>query len=191
LEVIITLLNIIQITQTYIKFTSLFLNSCSGVGLFFTLFTCITFMKFNTTPIIMASGRELCYVLLLGIALCYLMTFIILAKPSFVTCILLRVGLGLCLCICYSAIFTKTNRISRIFNRKTTSIQRPSYTSPRSQIVICFGKQKYREMISYNELEIASISTFINCIELNPMVTFVFVHESDFIIFAPLKPSYS
>ena len=109
----------------------------------FTLLTAITFMRYNTTPIIMASGRELCYVLLTGIALCYVMTFIILAPPSKSTCILLRAGLGLGLCICYSAIFTKTNRISRIFNRGVKSIKRPSYTSPRSQIVICLGKLSF------------------------------------------------
>ncbi|XP_069990587.1 metabotropic glutamate receptor 7 [Penaeus vannamei] len=109
----------------------------SALGLLCTLLTTITFIRFNTTPVIMASGRELCYVLLFGIALCYLMTFIILAPPSTPTCALLRVGLGLGLCICYSAIFTKTNRISRIFNRGIKSIKRPSYTSPRSQIVIC------------------------------------------------------
>ncbi|XP_050687348.1 metabotropic glutamate receptor 7-like [Eriocheir sinensis] len=111
----------------------------SSLGLLCTLLTTLTFIRFNTTPVIMASGRELCYVLLSGIALCYLMTFVILAPPSVPTCALLRVGLGLGLCICYSAIFTKTNRISRIFNRGIKSIKRPSYTSPRSQIVICSG----------------------------------------------------
>ncbi|XP_064084977.1 metabotropic glutamate receptor 8-like isoform X2 [Macrobrachium nipponense] len=111
----------------------------SSLGLLFTLLTTITFIRYNTTPVIMASGRELCYVLLAGIALCYLMTFVILAPPSTSTCALLRIGLGTGLCICYSAIFTKTNRISRIFNRGMKSIKRPSYTSPRSQIVICMG----------------------------------------------------
>ncbi|XP_071547188.1 metabotropic glutamate receptor 8-like isoform X2 [Panulirus ornatus] len=111
----------------------------SSLGLLCTLLTTVTFIRFNTTPVIMASGRELCYVLLSGIALCYLMTFVILAPPSTSTCALLRIGLGLGLCICYAAIFTKTNRISRIFNRGIKSIKRPSYTSPRSQIVICLG----------------------------------------------------
>ncbi|XP_069942586.1 metabotropic glutamate receptor 8-like [Cherax quadricarinatus] len=111
----------------------------SSLGLLCTLLTTLIFIRFNTTPVIMASGRELCYVLLSGIALCYMMTFVILATPSVPSCALLRLGLGLGLCICYSAIFTKTNRISRIFNRGIKSIKRPSYTSPRSQIVICLG----------------------------------------------------
>ena len=85
----------------------------------------------------MASGRELCYVLLSGFICCYGMTFIMVAKPTVVTCTLLRLGLGLSLSICYAALFTKTNRISRIFNRGVKAmVKRPSYTSPKSQLMI-------------------------------------------------------
>ena len=93
--------------------------------------------RFNKTPVIMASGRELCYVLLFGFISCYGMTFIMVAKPTIYTCTLLRLGLGLSLAICYAALFTKTNRISRIFNRGVKAmVKRPSYTSPRSQLMI-------------------------------------------------------
>ncbi|CAG0880568.1 unnamed protein product [Cyprideis torosa] len=109
----------------------------SSIGILLTLFTFSVFIRYNRTPVIMASGRELCYVLLFGILMCYMVTFVIISKPSTGICLLQRVGLGLCLCICYAAILTKTNRISRIFNRGIKSIKRPSYTSPKSQIVIC------------------------------------------------------
>lgn len=88
----------------------------------------------------MASGRELCYVLLSGILLCYGMTFVILARPTVNRCACLRIGLGLCLSLCYSAIFIKTNRISRIFNCGVKAVSRPIYTSPISQIAICLCK---------------------------------------------------
>ncbi|XP_054163872.1 metabotropic glutamate receptor 8-like [Oppia nitens] len=112
--------------------------SFASLGIFATLFTIAVFLRFNDTPIIMASGRELCYILLSGIMLCYAMSFVILSKPTLITCTITRIGLSLGLCICYSAILTKTNRISRIFNRGIKNgMKRPSYTSPRSQIVIC------------------------------------------------------
>ncbi|XP_060827422.1 metabotropic glutamate receptor 7-like isoform X2 [Bombus pascuorum] len=111
----------------------------ASIGILSTLFTIIVFIRFNRTPVIMASGRELCYVLLVGILSCYSMSFVILSKPTIWNCTYLRIGLGLCLSICYSAILTKTNRISRIFNRRTKSIKRPSYTSPKSQVVIAIG----------------------------------------------------
>jgi len=67
------------------------------------------------------------------------MTFVLVSKPTLVTCTLSRVGLGLSLALCYAALFTKTNRISRIFNRGLKAmVKRPSYTSPRSQLAICF-----------------------------------------------------
>jgi MFS family permease len=95
--------------------------------------------RYNKTPVIKASGRELCYMLLIGILLCYCMSFVILAPPNIWSCASLRVGIGLCLSICYSAIFIKTNRISRIFNQGVKSIQRPLYTSPISQVAISSG----------------------------------------------------
>lgn len=100
----------------------------------------IVYCSYNRTPVIMASGRELCYVLLFGILSCYGMSFVILSRPTRWNCTNLRIGLGLCLSICYSAILTKTNRISRIFNRSSKSIKRPSYTSPRSQVAIAIGE---------------------------------------------------
>ncbi|KAK2582491.1 hypothetical protein KPH14_004793 [Odynerus spinipes] len=111
----------------------------ASIGILSTLFTTFVFIRFNRTPVIMASGRELCYVLLVGILSCYGMSFVILSKPTKWNCTYLRIGLGLCLSICYSAILTKTNRISRIFNQGTKSIKRPSYTSPKSQVVIAIG----------------------------------------------------
>lgn len=98
------------------------------------------FIKFNATPVIMASGRELCYVMQVGLLLCYVMTFVMVAPPTVVTCAAIRLGLGVSLSLCYAAIFTKTNRISRIFNRGVKAmIKRPSYTSPHSQVVICLS----------------------------------------------------
>ncbi|KAL3289431.1 hypothetical protein HHI36_022856 [Cryptolaemus montrouzieri] len=111
----------------------------SSFGIICCIFTTCVFIRYNKTPVIMASGRELCYVLLSGVMCCYSMSFVILAKPTVETCAVMRVGLGLCLSICYSAIFTKTNRISRIFNRGVKSIKRPLYTSPISQVAIALG----------------------------------------------------
>ena len=109
------------------------------IGVLTTLFVLLVFVRFNNTPVIMASGRELCYVIMVGLMLSYVMTFIMVAKPSLVSCLLLRIGLGLSLSIGYAALLTKTNRISRIFNRGVKAmVKRPSYPRLRSQLVICF-----------------------------------------------------
>ena len=114
--------------------------------------------RFNHTPVIMASGRELCYVLLVGIFMCYFMSFIILSKPTKTVCTVLRIGLGLCLSLCYSAILTKTNRISRIFNQGRKSIKRPKYTSPKSQVAISVGEYYNGDSIALSLSQMLRVS---------------------------------
>jgi hypothetical protein len=46
----------------------------------------VVFILYNRTSVIMASGRELSYVLLSGILASYAMTFVILGAPSIVNC---------------------------------------------------------------------------------------------------------
>nr|KAF6319521.1 glutamate metabotropic receptor 3 [Myotis myotis] len=97
------------------------------------------FIKHNNTPLVKASGRELCYILLFGVGLSYCMTFFYIAKPSPVICALRRLGLGTSFAICYSALLTKTNCIARIFDGVKNGAQRPKFISPSSQVFICLG----------------------------------------------------
>ncbi|CAB4063751.1 GRM8 [Lepeophtheirus salmonis] len=67
----------------------------SSLGIAITLEVVVVFMVYNRTSVIMASGRELSYVLLGGILASYTMTFVILAEPTVFNCTILRLGLGL------------------------------------------------------------------------------------------------
>lgn len=112
--------------------------SVSTLGMTGAGFVIYVFVKYNNTPLIMASGRELCYVLLCGIFLSYITTFILLAKPTIILCTIKRFILGISLCLIYASVLIKTNRIYRIFNRGVKAmVKKPSYTSPKSQICIC------------------------------------------------------
>lgn len=97
------------------------------------------FVRHNNTPLVKASGRELCYILLLGVFMSYAMTFLFLAKPSPAICALRRLGLGTSFAVCYSALLTKTNRIARIFNgvKDGAGAVRPRFISPSSQVSDC------------------------------------------------------
>jgi hypothetical protein len=62
----------------YLTFTSPFTIVpliFSTIGILITSYTIYVFLRYSNTPIIKASGRELCYVLLAGIMSCYLITF--------------------------------------------------------------------------------------------------------------------
>ncbi|XP_076124393.1 metabotropic glutamate receptor 6-like [Alosa pseudoharengus] len=97
-----------------------------------------TFIRFNDTPIVRASGRELSYVLLTGIFLIYLITFLMIAEPGAAVCGFRRLLLGLGMSISYSAMLTKTNRIYRIFEQGKKSVTPPKFISPTSQLIITF-----------------------------------------------------
>ncbi|XP_040473361.1 metabotropic glutamate receptor 6-like [Falco naumanni] len=108
------------------------------LGLMATGFILVTFIKHHETPIVKASGRELSYVLLAGIALVYAITFIMVAEPGVGVCTLRRLFLGLGMTLTYAALLTKTNRIYRIFEQGKRSVTPPRFISPTSQLLITF-----------------------------------------------------
>ncbi|CAL8401179.1 unnamed protein product [Arctogadus glacialis] len=108
-------------------------------GISATLFVVVTFVRYNDTPIVKASGRELSYVLLTGIFLCYANTFLMISTPDVGVCSMRRIFLGLGMSISYAALLTKTNRIYRIFEQGGVSVSAPRLISPASQLVITFA----------------------------------------------------
>ncbi|XP_055077618.1 glutamate receptor, metabotropic 6b isoform X3 [Periophthalmus magnuspinnatus] len=108
------------------------------LGILATTGVIVTFVRFNDTPIVRASGRELSYVLLTGIFLIYFITFLMIAEPSIAVCAFRRLFLGLGMCISNSAMLTKTNRIYRIFEQGKKSVTPPKFISPTSQLIITF-----------------------------------------------------
>ncbi|CAF0930826.1 unnamed protein product [Adineta ricciae] len=130
-----------KLEETYIEILSmqaLLPIGLSLAGNILTLFVVILFYQKRETPIVKASGKELCFIMLGGIHLCYTMTFPFLLKPHIITCIIQRLGIGLGFSMMYAALLTKTNRIARIFtSAKKQGRLRPQYISPNSQVAIC------------------------------------------------------
>uniref|UniRef100_A0A915KQ64 G-protein coupled receptors family 3 profile domain-containing protein n=1 Tax=Romanomermis culicivorax TaxID=13658 RepID=A0A915KQ64_ROMCU len=104
-----------------------------------TVFLLVIFLLHNSTPIVRASGRELSYVIIFGLFLCFAVTPITLVPPSPFVCGVQRFLSGFCFTVVYAAILTKTNRIARIFKSGRRTIRRPHFISPESQLFICGG----------------------------------------------------
>lgn len=119
------------------------------VGIVMTIIVIYLFIQNNDTPLVRASGRELSYMLLFGILVCYCNTFALLARPTIGSCVVQRFGIGVGFSIIYGALLTKTNRISRIFDSASKSAQRPSYISPRSQVIITISLIGKNISVSY------------------------------------------
>ena len=141
----------VEIPQTYLHYTdpiAAVAMSIASIGILATLSTASVFVAHRHTPVVRASGRELSFVLLAGIFLCYVMTFLLLAKPTKFICGMQIVGMGFCFSVCYSAILTKTNRIARIFRAGKRTVKRPKFISPESQLVICASMVACQVIIS-------------------------------------------
>ena len=111
--------------------------SITSLGILLTSIVIWLFYKHRETPVVKASGRELSSVLLGGILLCFAVTYILPLRPSVFSCALQRFLIGICFTIVYSALLTKTNRISRIFNASKKSAKKLNFLSPKSQLIIC------------------------------------------------------
>lgn len=124
---------------TFIRWSSAFaivpaVISCLGIVA--TLAVACLLFHHRDTPVVRASGRELTVILLAGVLVCYLNTFVLLATPTTATCVLQRFGVGVSFSAVYGALLTKTNRIARIFDSASRSAVRPRYISPTSQVCI-------------------------------------------------------
>ncbi|XP_028399442.1 metabotropic glutamate receptor 3-like isoform X2 [Dendronephthya gigantea] len=109
----------------------------SILGFISVICVAVIFAKFNQTPLVKASGRELSYLLLTGLFFCYAMLVVCLLKPSPYVCLVEFLLDSLPFTICYAAVIVKTNRISRIFNRRNLT-KRPQFIHPQSQICFSF-----------------------------------------------------
>ena len=58
----------------------------SSTGILITMFVCGVFIRHNDTPVVRASGRELSYVLLAGILMCYSVTYALVLRPNDIVC---------------------------------------------------------------------------------------------------------
>lgn len=118
---------------------SLILIVISMVCLVLTLITLIIYRVHKDHCVVKASGRELCYVILVGISMCFLTPFLFIAKPNNPLCYVRNLVTGLALAMCYAPLFMKINRIYRIFTSAKSSVARPPLVTPRVQIMVTFA----------------------------------------------------
>uniref|UniRef100_A0A0R3RIZ5 G_PROTEIN_RECEP_F3_4 domain-containing protein n=1 Tax=Elaeophora elaphi TaxID=1147741 RepID=A0A0R3RIZ5_9BILA len=110
----------------------------ASLGTLMTLFTVLVFIRYNHTPVVKSTTRELSYIILSGITICYAVSFAVLATPSFITCFISRTLPPIAFSMIYSALLTKTNRIARILSgsKKRILTKKPRFLSTTSQVVI-------------------------------------------------------
>ncbi|KAJ1196264.1 hypothetical protein NDU88_000135 [Pleurodeles waltl] len=81
------------------------------------LFICI-FKKYQDTPIVKANNRELSYVLLIALMLCFLSPFTFIGHPTMATCMIRQNSFGIIFSISISTILAKTITVIMAFNAR-------------------------------------------------------------------------
>ncbi|XP_046852108.1 metabotropic glutamate receptor 4-like isoform X1 [Xenia sp. Carnegie-2017] len=113
----------------------------SSVGLLFDAIVLGIFLKKTNHKLIKASGREMCYFMLVGIAFIFTVPMISLSKPSNVQCYVERFIMGVSFTVCYAPLLMKMFRIHRIF-KHANQLHRLSSSSligKRSLLLITTG----------------------------------------------------
>ncbi|XP_047475427.1 uncharacterized protein LOC125029528 isoform X3 [Penaeus chinensis] len=120
---------------------ALCLASLGGLA---TCFTMVVFIKYNHTPVVKASTRELSYIIFVGMMVSYCATIPLLARPSPLSCAVSRILPGLSFSMIYAALVTKTNRIARILaGNKKILTRKPRFMSATAQMIVNKTKQCY------------------------------------------------
>lgn len=110
----------------------------SVLGMALSSLVLVIFLRFNNTPVVKASTRELCYIVLVGMILSHISVFAILAYPTENMCLLSRLLPGISFAMIYGSLLIKTNRIARLLaiSKKRFPTKKLKFMSPLSQVIL-------------------------------------------------------
>ena len=87
------------------------------------------------TPVVKFSGREQVVMLFVGIGICCILAFIIVAPPSTAVCVFQRIDVWLWFSLAFGALLVKIIRVARIFYSIKSSVKRSALTDSIHQVI--------------------------------------------------------
>ena len=87
------------------------------------------------SPVVKSSGREQMVMLLAGIGICCVLTYVVVAPPSTTVCVFQRIDVWFWFSLAFGALLVKIIRVARIFYSIKYSTKRPPLTNPIHQVI--------------------------------------------------------
>ncbi|XP_069468335.1 vomeronasal type-2 receptor 26-like [Ambystoma mexicanum] len=115
--------------------------TCLATALFLVaMFVLWVFWRYKETPIVKANNRELSYLLLIALMLCFLSSFTFIGHPQGVTCMLRQNSFGIAFSISISTVLAKTITVIIAFNARDPSRRSSRWLStrvPHGVVLVC------------------------------------------------------
>uniref|UniRef100_H2ZT73 G-protein coupled receptors family 3 profile domain-containing protein n=1 Tax=Latimeria chalumnae TaxID=7897 RepID=H2ZT73_LATCH len=98
------------------------------------------FIKYRNTPIVKANNRELSYLLLLSLALCFLSSLVFIGQPKTWSCMLRQAAFGIIFALSVSCVLAKTIMVVIAFNATKPNSNLKKWVGPKlanSIVLVC------------------------------------------------------
>ncbi|OCT68975.1 hypothetical protein XELAEV_18040283mg [Xenopus laevis] len=136
---------------TYLSYHEPLGASLTSLSVIFFVMTCLVLMifaKYRNTPVVKANNRDLSYILLISLKICFLCNLLFIGHPLQVTCILRQTVFGVTFSIVISSVLAKTVTVVIAFNATRPGSKLRNYLGtrvsnsivifcPMMQVIIC------------------------------------------------------
>ncbi|XP_043943228.1 vomeronasal type-2 receptor 26-like [Protopterus annectens] len=98
----------------------------------------LIFIKNKNTPIVKANNRELSYLLLFVLILCFLCSLLFIGQPTAITCLLRQVVFGISFALCVSCVLAKTMMVIIAFRATNPNSNLRQWVGPKLPNAVVF-----------------------------------------------------